>query len=83
MLWKQSLLKRDEDTDEQERYDVAMAWGTAEHRERMRGITVRMAAEAGLGSSSCSSIGHAARKGTATVVMEMTTHIDPHGGVHL
>ena len=44
-------IKREEGDDEQDQYGAAGAWRAAEHKERVREMTVKTAVEAGFGCS--------------------------------
>ncbi|KAI9547444.1 hypothetical protein NQZ68_016993 [Dissostichus eleginoides] len=50
-LWDYSKIKREEEADEQQHFGAAEGRGTDSHRERVREMTMRMAAEAGFDRS--------------------------------
>ena len=69
-------IKREEGDDEQDQYGAAGAWRAAEHKERVREMTVKMAAEAGFGCSDRSNDGRDGRE-RATVARITNAELAP------
>lgn len=70
-------IKREGESDERELDGAAGAWQTTEHRERVKEMTARMAAEAGFGHSGRAGEGNGGRRGiTAAAGRDMTEHTE-------
>ncbi|KAK9521452.1 hypothetical protein VZT92_021257 [Zoarces viviparus] len=81
-MWSGSRIKpkREEDSDGQGRDGAAEAWLMTEHRERVKEMAAKMAAEAGLGRADRAGGGGSGGKVMTTAVeMDMAKHPEQHG----
>lgn len=69
-----------ESADELDQYPAAGAWGAPDHRERVREMTVKMAAEAGFGRTSLPEEGHDTYGSTVAAGM---IRVEPRGELAL